>query len=232
MARLARLSVAGLPHLLALRGAQGTSVFRSDADRVELLGMLREVAQDAHVALHGYALLPDAIYLLATPLDAAIGRAVQALGRRYVRRFNDRHARHGALFEGRFRSTVLEPDPWLLPCLRFVETRPVAAGLTPDAALYRWSSAPHHAGLATDAWLDDPPRYWALGNTPFERQAEWRSYVEAAVAAAEVQQISQALMGGWALGGATFVAELGRATPRRAQPGRPGRPRRLPAPPA
>jgi len=227
MARLARLSVAGLPHLLALRGAQGASVFRSDADREQLLAMLRQVAQEARLALHGYALLPDAIYLLATPPDAAAtGRAMQSLGRRYVRRFNDQHARSGALFDGRFRSTVLEPDEWLLPCLRFVETRPVAAGLAADAAHFRWASAAHHAGFAAESWLDDPPSYWALGNTPFDRQAAWRAYLGAAVAATEVQCISQALMGGWALGGVTFVADLGRTTARRAVPGKPGRPRK------
>jgi len=226
MARLARLSVAGLPHLLALRGAQGTSVFRSDEDREQLLAMLRQVAQETRLALHGYALLPDAIYLLATPPDAtAMGRAMQSLGRRYVRRFNDRHARRGALFDGRFRSAVVDPERWLLPCLRFVETRPMAAGVAVDAAHYRWSSAAHHAGFATDGWIDDLAPYWALGNTPFDRQAAWRDYL-GAIPASDVQQISQALMGGWALGGAAFVAELGRTSPRRALPGKPGRPRK------
>lgn len=227
MARLARLSVAGLPHLLALRGAQGASVFRSDADREQLLAMLRQVAQEARLALHGYALLPDAIYLLATPPDAsATGRAMQSLGRRYVRRFNDQHGRRGALFDGRFRSTVLDPDDWLLPCLRFVETRPPAAGLAADPAHFRWASAAHHAGIAAEGWLDDPAAYWALGNTPFDRQAAWRDYLGAAVSAAEIQRIAQALMGGWALGSTAFAAELGRTTARRAIPGKPGRPRK------
>lgn len=228
MARLARLSVAGLPHLLALRGAQGASIFRSDADREQLVQMLRQTMQETRLALHGYALLPDTLYLLATPPEAgAVGRAMQSLGRRYVRRFNDLHARRGALFDGRFRSAVLEPDTWLLRCLRFVETRAVAAGLTADAAHFRWSSAAHHAGFAVESWLDDPSSFWALGNTPFDRQAAWRDYLADAVAGTEGQQIAHALLGGWALGGATFIAELGRTTSRRAVPGRPGRPRKI-----
>lgn len=227
MARLARLTVAGLPHLLAFRGVPGTPLFQDDADRDELLDTLRQTVRDTRLALHGYALLPDAIFLLATPSEAAAaGLAMQSLGRRYVRRFNDRHARRGSLFDGRFRSTVLEPDDWLLPCLRFVESRAVAAGLATDAAHFRWSSAAHHAGFAAGGWLDDPAAYWALGNTPFDRQAAWRDYLAASDARAEDHQIVRALMGGWALGGTSFVAELGRATARRALPGRPGRPRK------
>ncbi len=226
MARLPRLSVAGLPHLLALRGAQGASIFRSDADREQLVRMLRQTMDETRLLLHGYALLPDTLYLLATPPDAnTVGRAMQSLGRRYVRRFNDLHARRGALFDGRFRSAVLEPDAWLLPCLRFVETRAVAAGLAADAAHFRWSSAAHHAGLAVESWLDDPPSLWVLGNTPFDRQAAWRSYLADAAAGTETQQIAHALLGGWALGGQAFIADLGRATTRRATPGKPGRPR-------
>lgn len=226
MARLARLSVGGLPHLILQRGAHGASLFRGDPDRERFLGILREVCDEAHLAVHAYSLLPDAVYMVATPLDAhATGKAVQAMGRRYVRWFNDRHGRHGALFDGRFRSSVIE-ETWLLPCMRFVESRPLVAGLAADPVQYRWSSSPHHSGLAVDPLVDDPARFWALGNTPFERQAAWRDYLATGAVAAEVVQVTRALMGGWALGSQAFLATLDASAARRASPGKPGRPRK------
>lgn len=228
MARLARLSVGGLPHLVALRGAHGASLFRGDPERERFLDDMRQICREATLAIHGYALLPDAVYFVATPPDAlTTGRSVQAIGRRYVRWFNDRHGRRGALFEGRFRSSVLEVGTYTLPCLRFVESRPVAAGLVVDPFSYRWSSSAHHAGLAADPLIEDPAGFWALGNTPFERQAAWREYVGGGASIEETAEIARALLGGWALGSQAFLTELGRAAARRPAPERSGRPRKL-----
>ena len=227
MARLARLSVAGVPHLILQRGAHGASLFRGDPDRERFLAVVREVCTESDLVVHGYSLLPDTVYLIVTPPDAlAAGRSVQAIGRRYVRWFNDRHGRQGALFDGRFRSCVAEQDAWLLPCLRFVESRPMAAGLVLEPAQYRWSSCPHHTGLVTDPLVLDSTRFWALGNTPFERQAAWREFMQTGASSAETTRITEALLGGWALGSPAFVAGLTQASGRRSVPGRPGRPRK------
>ncbi|MGH6623040.1 MAG: transposase [Burkholderiaceae bacterium] len=228
MARLARLSVGGLPHLVLQRGAHGASLFRGDSDREHFLGILCQVCDETKLAVHAYSLLPDAVYVVATPPDAhATGRFVQAMGRRYVRWFNDRHGRHGALFDGRFRSSVIEADALLLSCLRFVESRPAAAGLVIEPSQYRWSSCRHHIGLATEPLVVDPARFWALGNTPFERQAAWREFMHTGASTAETIRIAEALLGGWALGSQKFLAELAQTAGRRAAPGQPGRPRNL-----
>lgn len=229
MARLARLSIGGLPHLILQRGAHGASLFRNDSDREHFLRVLLHACRDTALAVHGYALLPDAVYIVVTPPDArATGLTVQAVGRRYVRWFNDRNRRHGALFDGRFRSSVLDADTFLLPCLRFVETRPVAAGLVVDPFSFRWSSGRHHVGAAVDPLIEDPGAWWALGNTPFERQAKWREYVSLGPSQREAAQFSQSLLGGWALGSPAFLAEIGKAASRRASPEQSGRPRKVP----
>jgi putative transposase len=226
MARLARLSVGGYPHLVAhLSGAR--PVLLDDEDGSGLFDVVRDSMAGAEVSLHGYALLPQGIWLLATPIDgASLGRAMQAIGRRYVRRVNDRRGERGSLFGARYRAAVLEPEAELLPALRYVELRPVMMGLTTMPADYRWSSCRHHVGLTSDQRLQGHALYWALGNTPFERQAAYRRFLEPGVGADEAARFERALAGGWVVGSRAFLQQIAHLCPRRPQPSRAGRPRR------
>jgi putative transposase len=226
MARLARLALGGVPHLVAQRTAQ-RALFRDEVEARRLLALLREALLAADIALHGYALLPDGLWLLATPArGAALGGAMQALGRHYVRWLNDRRGERGALFAGRYSAAPLEAERELLPALRYVEWRPLAAGAAAAPEDYPWSSAAHHVGLATDPNLRPHPLYWALGNTPFERQAAWRALLQAGVPAADAQRYERALRGGWIVGSPEFERQIEAAAPRRLRPAQPGRPRR------
>jgi putative transposase len=230
MARLARLSIGGFPHLILQRSGPRSLVV-DDVDAVRLLAAMRESLNTEQVALHGYALLPHALWLLATPADSrALGLALQAVGRRYVRAYNDRHAGRGALFDGRYRAAILEPESAFLHALQFVETQPVRTGLVAAAEDYRWSSFRHHAGFASDPMLQDHPLYWALGNTPFERQVAFRAAVHAGLAQGDAARFDKALAGGWVVGSDAFVRAIAPQCARRPAPGRAGRPRRHPVP--
>jgi putative transposase len=225
MARLARLSIGGYPHLVAQR-AGARAVVTNDDDAGQLLSVLRAAMAEADVGLHGYALLPRGLWLLATPADAhGLGRAMQAIGRRYVRWVNDRRREKGGLFDGRYRAALLEPESELIPALRYVESQPVLAGLAAAPEESRWSSCRHHVGLATDAWLADHAVYWALGNTPFERQAAYRAFLHQGVSAAEAARLERALTGGWVLGSKTFVRQIAPLCSRRPERSHAGRPR-------
>ena len=110
MARLPRLAVGGALHHVMQRGHDGHPVFRDDADRRLFLSLLSDAARAEAVAVHAYALLDSEIHLLATPAQAAnLGRLMQAVGRRYVSAFNRRHQRRGTLWDGRFRSSLIDP---------------------------------------------------------------------------------------------------------------------------
>jgi putative transposase len=223
VARLPRLTVPGFPHHLIQRGNDRRAIFADDVDRERYLTLLREVAADHGLALHAYVLMPNHVHLLATPARAGdIGRSVQALGRRYVRWFNDRHRRSGALFEGRYRSTVVDADRYLLAVMRYIELNPVRAGLVHSAAAFRWSSHAHHVGLGVDPLITDHAVYWALGNTPFERQATYLGLFEQGSGEPELELIRRSTHGGWLLGPADAVLR----TPRRPRPLRAGRPRK------
>lgn len=227
MARLPRLTAPGHAHHLIQRGNNGVTIFADADDCSRFLADLAELSKQHRLAVHAYALLPDHWHLLATPAAAdSLARTMQGLGRRYVGAFNRRHGRRGTLWEGRFRSTVLEPGPWLLPCCVYIEGNPVRAGLTDNAAAYRWSSAAHHLGLRTDPLISEHPLVWGLGNTPFERQAAYRKRFDAGLSKAEVEAITHATRHGWALGSGEFIAALAGAIARRAAPRSPGRPAR------
>lgn len=228
MARLPRLVVAGQPHLIIQRGLNGQAVFVDDVDRAAYLGALAAALAQTPVALHAYGLAATEVRLLATPAQApALAALMQSVGRRYVRVFNHRHQRHGTPWEGRFRSAVIEPGEPLLACLRYVEEAgDEGTGLASAPSGRAWSSAAHHLGNSSDPLVTEHGVFWALGNTPFEREAAYRRYVEQPVPAARSLAIRGAALKGWALGSAQFLAALGAQTGRRPQPMKRGRPRK------
>lgn len=229
MARLPRLAVPGLPHYLVQRGHNQQPVFLDDEDRRAYLAALGESAATQKVALLAFALLDDQVHLLVLPPQAeALGRLLQSLGRRYGAGFNRRHGRSGTLWEGRYRATVLEPARHLLDAMRAVEQAPLRAGLTAQAGDWPWSSAAHHLGRTRLGWMSDPPAYWSLGNTPFERELAWQRLLDEPLAPALCEPLLLAVHKGWAFGSGTFIAALGSAVARPLLPRPRGRPRRAP----
>lgn len=233
MARLPRLAVAGLPHLVLQRGHNGQPVFEDDADRAAYLSALREGAAHLGVAIQGYALAQDRVLLLLTPpTESALGRLIQGLGRRYVAGFNRRHARRGTLWDGRYRASPLEPETALLPAMRYVDALPVRCGLAERAADWAWSSARHHLGQRREPLMSDSPAYWRLGNTPFDRELAYARLLTEPLEAHWVQRFDKSAASGWAIGSTGFVGELARRTARPLVPRPRGRPRKAPVEPS
>jgi len=200
------------------------AIVSDDKDCELLVALLREAALSAQLAVHAYVVLPDSIWLLASaPHSGAMGRVMQSLGRRYVRHFNTKTGRRGALWDGRFRSTIASPAE-LLVCQRYIEESPVRAGLVADPAHYPFSSYRGHIGLCADALISDHELHWQLGNTPFERQASYRALFTEALPDAEVRHIRDATDKGWALGAPGFADSLRGRANRRALPLARGRP--------
>jgi putative transposase len=227
MARLPRLSLARVAHLVLLRGHNGETVFRDDQDRHTFLEALRAAFEREQVALHAYALLTDRSWLLCTPEhDQGLSRAMQSLGRRFAAAFNRRHQRSGSLWDGRYRATVVESGRTLLGAMVFVDqcsTDPASAATDPTPST--WSSARQHLGFDGPMQLRDIAEYWALGNTPFDRATAYRALLNESARPAQVERIVAAVQKGWALGSSEFVEALRLRTTRPLQPRRRGRPR-------
>lgn len=200
MARLPRIEVAGSPHHVIQRGNNREAVFLDVQDRRRYLDLLREIGSASAVAVHAYVLMTNHVHLLVTPsIEGSLSRAMQALGRRYVRWFNDRHGRTGTLWEGRFRSAPIGADRYVLACMRYIELSPVRARLVAAADEYSWSSFKHHVGLAVDAVITDHALYWSLGNTPYERQSAYRRLFDESLPADKIEEIRLGAQRGCAL---------------------------------
>lgn len=227
MARLPRLTVAGLPHLLEQCGHNGQPVFLDTDDRAAYRVALAEAAVACGVTVHAYCLDAGRVLILATPRDSdGLSRTMQRLGRRYTAEFNRRHGRSGTLWAGRFRATVIEAERHLVEAMCHVESDAAMAGDADAPARDRRSSAAHHLGLAVDPLVSDHACFWALGNTPFDRHAAYRLLVLQPLPVAQRRRFDGAVRKGWAIGSPAFLAALAAATPRRLQPLAPGRPRR------
>lgn len=229
MARLPRLALAGLPHYLIQRGHNQQGVFVDDLDRQAYLTALAESAAAQKVQLLAYCLLDDQVHLLVEPPGAdAPGRMLQSLGRRYGAAFNRRHGRSGTLWDGRFRATPIDPREHLLDAMLCIEQAPLRAGLAQTAVDWPWSSAAHHAGRRRTAWLSDPPPYWALGNTPFERELAWLQRLDEPLEAPLRSALLDAVHKGWVFGSGAFIASLNARIQRPLQPRPRGRPPKAP----
>jgi putative transposase len=226
MARLPRLVVAGELHLMMQRAHGSQPVFRTDEDYAAYRRALVQAAAEHRVALHAYAFTPSQVLLLVTP-STGVGpsRMLQAIGRRFGAEYNRRHRRSGALWDGRFRATVVEPA-LLTDASRWIEWAPVRAGLAAEPADHPWSSASHHVGSTVDADITEHPHHWRLGNTPFEREAVYRAMLDQPLPAAQEARIQNAVGRGWALGSAAFVHAMGEQASRRVAPLPRGRPRK------
>jgi len=164
-------------------------------------------------------------HLLLTPETAeGLPQMMQAVGRAYVRYFNLRHGRSGTLWEGRYRSNLIESERYLLACMVYIDLNPVRAGMVAQPEDFRWSSHRHCIGQASDKLVSHHALFWGLGNTPFAREAAYSALVQAGLQTDQQTQLTHSALSGWALGSADFLETLGATTPRRLAPGKPGRP--------
>jgi putative transposase len=229
MARLPRLALAGHLHHVLHRGNNRQRMCADPADFEALHDAMRDAAGQLSVELHAYVLLPDHFHLLLTPPEAtSLPLMMQVLGRRYARYFNDRHHRSGALWEGRYKSTVLQPERFGLAAMVFMDLHPVRAGLATLEQPHPWSSSPHYCGAKMDKSITPLPQYWSLGNTPFAREAAYARLLQEGVDTSQIHALTASVNRGWALGEPDFIDGLQRLTARRLRKAAPGRPAHAP----
>jgi putative transposase len=225
MARLSRLTLAGYPHHVIQRGNNGQAIFATQEDHRYWLDLLRDNARKYFVAVHAYVLMENHVHILATPQTVdGLPQMMQAIGRSYVRYFNAARGRTGTLWEGRYRSTVLQAQSHLLDCMAYIDLNPVRSGLVESPAAYAWSSHGHYLGRKVDKCISPHALFWAMGNTPFAREAAYAKLVREGLSDAQLVELTDATLKGWVLGDAEFKAQLAKQTSRRLSKGKAGRP--------
>jgi putative transposase len=227
MPRPPRLELPGVPLHVIQRGNNRAACFFGDVDRRFYLKCLAQAAVRRNCAVHAYVLMTNHVHLLVTPSEpGAVGAILQDVGRRYVRVINTLHSRTGTLWEGRFKSSLVESERYLLICHRYIELNPVRAGLVDHPAAYPWSSYAHNAAGKVDRLLTEHAMFHALGTDPISRHAAYRALFAEEIDEKTLAQIRQAVNVGCALGSETFLKTLSAKLGRGVYPPKQGRPRK------
>jgi putative transposase len=227
MPRPPRVVLPGHSLHLIQRGNNRSACFVDDEDRACYLSALRHSSVDARCEIHAYVLMTNHVHLLVTAGEVwSPARMMQALGRRYVQHFNERYGRTGTLWEGRYRSSLIDSERYFLQCSRYVETNPVRAGLVIRPGEYRWSSFRSNAYGLTDALVRRHAVYLALGRWESNRREAYRALFEAPLDSTVIDAIRRATNKGIVLGFGDSRPELERALGRPLSRGKHGGNRR------
>ena len=179
MPRRPRIKLAGIPQHLVQRGVNREPCFFADEDYQCYLHWLFKSAVDWQCEVHAYVLMTNHVHLLVTPSTSdGLAKLMQSVGRRYVQYVNRFYKRSGTLWEGRFKSSLVQTESYFLLCQRYIELNPVRACMVQDPSQYRWSSYRHHALGHTDTRLHPHTQYLALGMDAETRQARYRDLFE------------------------------------------------------
>jgi putative transposase len=229
MARQVRLIVPDIALHIVQRGVDREDCFAEDTDRLVYLSLLRELCAESQCALHAYCLMTNHVHLLLTPVtDHGPSTLMRKLGQRYVPYFNRRYGRSGTLWEGRFKSCLVDSARYVIGCHRYIEQNPVRARMVAGAGAYAWSSYPGNAGLAENQLLTPHVEYAALASQTGPRQAAYRGLFEVPEDMALVKAIREATHGGYPLVGEALKQELAKQARRTLERGKPGpRPREI-----
>jgi putative transposase len=227
MPRQARLRIAGLPLHIVHRGNNRQACF-ADAHDFELyLGLLHELARRHPCDVHAYVLMTNHVHLLLTPEAPRTASALmKELAQRHSHHFNKRHVRTGALWEGRFHSSIVDSESYLFRCQRYIELNPVRAGMVTSAADYPWSSFGANAHGKPSLIVTPHPLYMVCGADELGRRAQYRALFDEPAAESELLEIRRAANGCFALGSDRFIALLESRLGRRAAARKAGRPKR------
>ncbi len=225
MARLSRISPIGIPVHIIQRGNNRQACFVCDEDHAAYAGWLSDYSVKYQVEIHAWVMMTNHVHLLCTPRVAGgISKMMQSLGRRYVQYFNFVYHRSGTLWEGRFKSCLVQEDRYLLEVYKYIELNPVRAQIVSDPGEYHWSSYQVN-GLGKKSDLCTPhSEYLALGENPLEQQTNYRTLFTDHVVEELLQEIRNNTHKGMAIGNDRFKEEIEALTGRRLYPKKRGRP--------
>lgn len=216
MPRKARIRCGGIPHHIIQRGNNRASCFFADEDYRFYLENLAEGARRYECEVHAYVLMTNHVHLLVTPGDEeGLSRMMRHLGSRYVQYVNHIYRRNGRLWEGRYKSSLIDTDRYLLTCYRYVELNPVRAGKVESPDEYEWSSYGAHTHGRPDALLRDHPSYLALGKDSPARQQAYRDLFRHHIDAAVLQAIRASVNSGMTLDDKRFQDQIEAMVARR-----------------
>lgn len=219
MARLPRFVIPGQPQHVIVRGNNRSDIFRADADYQFYLEKLQLACDKHECKIHAYVLMTNHVHLLITPqTEEGLSKLMQMLGRYYVQYYNDTYQRSGTLWEGRYKSTLVDSETYLLTCMRYIELNPVRAGMVKHPSEYRWSSYHSNAADLANELVVPHIEYMRLGLFPDVRQTEYRKLFKQHISETSLNEIREATNKSWVLGSDRFKNRVQKKLDRPVEP--------------
>jgi putative transposase len=226
MSRKPRFVLPGVPQHVIQRGHNREPCFFAEADYHRYLHDFHQAALKNDLALHAYVLMTNHVHLLVTPNQPfSITHTMQDTGRKFVHYINSTYKRTGSLWEGRFKSSLIDSEAYLLTCMRYIEMNPVRAGMVQHPGDYQWSSYGVNAGSEPNNMLTTHPLYQLLGETEQDREYAYRELFRRDLHQDELHQLREALNQELVLGREEFKDKIQATLNRQTRPGISGRPR-------
>jgi len=227
MSRIARIVIADYPHHIIQRGHNRQVVFVGDEDYIYYLENLKEWKMTLKCKIYAYCLMTNHVHLIVSPGKKAENLALlmKRVSGRQTRYVNKIERRSGTLWEGRYKSSLIKEDDYLLACCRYIELNPVRAGIVKEPAEYRWSSYKYKTGLDSTDWLDFDPCYEGLGATKKECEKKYEDWIKSSIPDGEWEMIRKAIQRGQLTGSPKFVDEIAKKIGKRIEFRGQGRPK-------
>ena len=237
MPRGPRLDAPGTLHHVMVRGIERAVIFRDDPDRAEFLARLTPQVETGALTVYAWALLPNHLHLLVRTGIRPLSQSMRSLLTGYAGAFNRRHRRVGHLVQNRFKSIVVEEEPYLLELVRYLHLNPLRAKVVPTLRIldrYPWTGHSAILGTVPRPWQDTRTILAQFGPPERRTRAAYRAFVAAGVPQGRRLELQGGglvrSVGGWAalgalrrakdavagdarvLGGGEFVERLWRET--------------------
>lgn len=205
----------GCAHHVIQRGNNRQACFFGEADYAVYLDKLNGAQKKYQIAVHAFVLMTNHVHLLVTPSnETGVSRMMQAVGRSYVGYMNHTYGRTGTLWEGRYKSTLVSSEDYLLTVSRYIELNPVRADMVEHASEYPWSSYQGNAQGKEIKLLTPHDLYSKLGCSKEERLKNYRSLFRGRMAEKTLEEIRNATNKSWVLGDETFRCQIEKVTGR------------------
>jgi len=185
MPRIARGLVDGFVYHVLNRGNGGQEVFNKDQDYKVFADLMKETKARYSIKIFAYCLMPNHFHMVVVPIHAEeLSKGMQWLMTSHVRRYHQHYGTSGHIWQGRFKSFIIQEDNHLLTVLRYVEGNPVRAGLVNSAKDWSWSS--HREAIGERACL-------LVDEIPIELPRDWNRYVDQPLTGKELEELHQSV---------------------------------------
>ncbi len=227
MPRPTRLNLSGIPQHITQRGNNRQACFFRACDYRLYLGLLQAACQRHCCQLHAFVLMTNHVHLLLTPeAPSGVSMVIRDVGRDYVRSINKAYHRSGTMWEGRFKSSLVDEEAYCLACYRYIEMNPVRAGMVGHPSEYRWSSHAFNALGEPSAILTPHSTWLGLGSTDTDRQHAYQALFRHPLDELQIHALRYGLRKGLPTGRDRFKHQIERALSVSLGDGKIGRPRK------